>query len=213
MVGGAFIRVARSVLGADYDLGDCAVVARCGAHRFVAAFRGNGAGFGSRRNCGDLLRAARTGIGRWRVHFRPALRGDEIRPNRLPIWGHCVGDRAVGATDGLRMANRFSSVCGGLYRNCCGVVLDAGVAGTRTETPVDTMNRYARTQGAAWQIDSAETPDFSLGRTFDYPLLARNQSKVGHVQEKAMFHNSNDRVDLGRDTVRVFDKNAGTVEN
>jgi hypothetical protein len=54
---------------------------------------------------------------------------------------------------------------------------------------------------------------FSLGRTFDYPLLARNQSKVGHVQEKAMFHHSNDRVDLGRDIVRVFDKNAGTVEN
>jgi len=62
-----------------------------------------------------------------------------------------------------------------------------------------------RTQGVL-QIDSAETPDFA-SRTFDYPRSPEIRagwpcSGKGHV------HNSNDRVDLGRDTVRVFDKNA-----
>jgi hypothetical protein len=56
--------------------------------------------------------------------------------------GDCAGDCALGAADGLRMANRISSVCGSLYRNCCGVIFDAGMAGTRI--PVDTMNCYVR---------------------------------------------------------------------
>lgn len=79
VVGGAIIPVARSVLGADYDLGDRAVLARCGAHRFVAAFRGNRARFFGVRDYGELPRAPRICIGRWRIDFRPALRGDEIR--------------------------------------------------------------------------------------------------------------------------------------
>ena len=151
IVGRAFIRVARSVLGTNNDPGDCAVVAWCGAHCFVPAFRGNGAWFLSGRNCGNLLRAGRTGIGRWRVHFRPALRGDESRPKRLSIWGHCAGDRALGAADGLRMENRASSICGGLYGNCRGVILDAGMAGTRI--PVDTMNCYVRAQARSCLAD------------------------------------------------------------
>ena len=49
-----------------------------------------------------------------------------------------------------------------------------------------------------------ELPYFSLDRTLDDPLLTRNESKVGHAQEEAMFHYSNDRVNPGRDRLWVL---------
>jgi hypothetical protein len=56
--GSAVIRAIGSVLGADYNPGDHPVIAGCGVCCFLAAFRRDGAWSGSRRDCGESLRAA-----------------------------------------------------------------------------------------------------------------------------------------------------------
>src|SRR5260370_7385931 len=62
LAGGAAIPVAGSVLGADYDAGNYAVLPERGAGGFLAALRGNGARGGAWRDCGELLRVADAGI-------------------------------------------------------------------------------------------------------------------------------------------------------
>ncbi len=62
VVGGAAIPAAGSVLGADHDFGDYAVLTRRGARGFVAAFCGNCFGCGGWGDSGELFRATRTRI-------------------------------------------------------------------------------------------------------------------------------------------------------
>ena len=56
VVGGAAIPASASVLGADHDLGDYAVLTGRGARGFVAAFCGNCFGRGGWGDSGDLFR-------------------------------------------------------------------------------------------------------------------------------------------------------------
>src|SRR5258708_20800463 len=58
VVGGAVVPVAGSVLGADYDAGNYAVLLERGAGGFLAALRGNGARGGAWRHLGEPLRVA-----------------------------------------------------------------------------------------------------------------------------------------------------------
>jgi hypothetical protein len=63
VVGGAAIPASESVLGANHDFGDYAVLTGRGACGFVAAFCGNCFGRGGWGDSGELFRATRARVG------------------------------------------------------------------------------------------------------------------------------------------------------
>ena len=80
--------LARSVLGADDDTGDCyAVFSEPGAYGFLARVYGDGSGSGGGGDCGELFRAAPARIRVWRFHSRIALRCAASRTSGKPLLG------------------------------------------------------------------------------------------------------------------------------
>jgi hypothetical protein len=138
--GSAIIRAAGSLLGADYNPGDHAVIAGCGVHCFVAAIRRDGAWSGSGRDCGESLRAARACIRYLRVHPGPAPRHGTLGSNRISVRGRYLGDCAVDPTGRSCMANRLSSVRRSVHRNWGGANLGVGVAGEGSHTIGEKLN-------------------------------------------------------------------------
>ena len=127
--GSAIIRAAGSLLGADYDAGDHAIIAGCGIHCFMAAISRNGAGSGSGRDCGELLRAASACIWCLRVHPGIAPRRGSIGSTWVSVRGRYLGDCGVDPTDRSYMANRISSVRRSLHRDWRGANIGVGMAG------------------------------------------------------------------------------------
>ncbi len=138
--GSAIIRAAGSLLGADYNAGDHAVIAGCGVHCFLAAIRRNGVRSGSGRDCGESFPAARACIRYLRVHPGPAPRHGTLGSNRISVRGHYCGDCAVDPTDRSCMANRLSSVRRSVHRNWGGANLGVGVAGEGSHIVGENVN-------------------------------------------------------------------------
>ncbi len=133
--GRTVIPASGNVLGGDYDFGDYAVLAGCGACGFLAAIRGNGAGSGGRGDGGELLRAACACIRCQCVPPGAALRLGTCGSKRLSIRGNCAGDRVVDTADKSSLANRVSPVRGSVYRDCSGADHDGGMAGEGNHAP------------------------------------------------------------------------------
>ena len=124
---------AGSVLGAHYDAGHHAVIAGCGPHCFLAAFRRDGAWSGRWRDRGESLWATGACIRCLRIHPRTALRPGAPGPNRISVRGRYAGDCVVGAADGGPcMAHSLSSVRRGVHRNWGGAGIGVVVAGARS---------------------------------------------------------------------------------
>ena len=138
--GSTIIRAAGSLLGADYNAGDHAIIAGCGVHCFMAAIPRNGAGSGSGRDCGESLRAAPARIRCLRVHPGIAPRRGSIGSTWVSVRGRYPGDCGVDPTDRSYMANRISSVRRSLHRDWGGANLGVGVAGEGRHTIGEKLN-------------------------------------------------------------------------
>ena len=110
VVGGAAIPASGSVLGADHNLGDYAVLPGRSARGFVAAFCGNCFGRGGWGDSGELFRATRARIRVQRSLSGADLRSPAVGSSLLSFWRNNAGDCHVGAKGGSGMANRVSSV-------------------------------------------------------------------------------------------------------
>src|SRR5260221_140863 len=128
LAGGAAIPVAGSVLGADYDAGNYAVLPERGAGGFLAALRGNGARGSAWRDCGELLRVADAGIRCQRVRSWVAFRRCVPGSKRVSVRRRDAGDCDVGAAVGPCLASCLTPVRGGVDRNWSGTDPDGGVA-------------------------------------------------------------------------------------
>src|SRR5260370_3269754 len=117
LAGGAAIPVAGSVLGADYDAGNYAVLPERGAGGFLAALRGNGARGGAWRDCGELCGVADTGIRCQRVYPCVAFRRCVPGSKRVPVCWRYAGDCVVVAASGSCMPIPLSSSRGVLILN------------------------------------------------------------------------------------------------
>ena len=140
LAGGAVVPVAGSVLGADYDAGDYAVLPERGAGGFLAAFRGNGARGGTWRDCGELLRVADTSIRCQRVPSWVAFRRCVPGSKRVSVRGRDAGDCDVGAAVGPCLASCLTPVRGGVDRNWSGADPDGGVAGEGSHATGEKVN-------------------------------------------------------------------------
>jgi hypothetical protein len=106
VVGGAAIPASGSVLGADHDFGDCAVLTGRGARGFVGTALGAvvGAIAASYFEPHALVFACS-------VLFLGMICGLlRIASSLLSFWRYNAGDRDVGAEGGSGMENRVSSV-------------------------------------------------------------------------------------------------------
>jgi hypothetical protein len=119
---------AGDILGAHYDGGDHAVVARCSPHCFPGAFWRDAVGSGFWRDCGELFWTALPCIRYWCFPAGAALRGSPPRSKRIPVCRHYAGDCAAGTADAPGVGSRFSSVRRSFYRNCGGADICVGVA-------------------------------------------------------------------------------------
>ena len=138
--GGAALPPSGSILGADHDFGNYAVLTGRGAHRFVAAFCGNCFGRDSGGDSGELFRAKRARIRVWRSLSGTDLRSPAVGSSLLSFWRYNTGDRDVGAQGGSRLANRLSSVRGGVNWNWSGAGLGRRMARNRVHATGEKIN-------------------------------------------------------------------------
>ena len=151
--GGAVLRAARSLLGADYNFGDHPIIAGCGTVCFLAAFRRNGGWRLSGRDCGKLLRTSCARIRNLRIHPGIASRRDMVGSHGISVRERDAGGGAAGASDGSCMANRFSSVRRSVHRHWGSANLGYRVAGERSHTLGEKLNS-PREKDAAWPSET-----------------------------------------------------------
>lgn len=142
VVGSAAIPPSGSLLGADHDFGNYAVLTGRGARCFVAAFCGNCFGRGGWGDSGELFRAKRARIRVCRSPSGVDLRSPAVGSSLLSFWRYNPGDRDVGAEGRFGMANRVSSVRGGVDWNWSGAGLDRRMARNGVHTAAQKINSY-----------------------------------------------------------------------
>ena len=147
VAGSTVIPAVGSVLGADYNSRDHAVIAGYSVHRFLAAIHRNGAWSVSWCDCGESLRAARACIRYLRVHPRAALRRGAFGSKRISIRGRYAGHCAVGAANGFCMANCLSSLRRSDRRTWGGADIGMGVAGEGRDTIGEKVNSFFHSLG------------------------------------------------------------------
>ena len=97
----AVIPAVGSVLGADYNSRDHAVITVYSVQRFLAEIRRNCAWSVSWCDCGESAQAARACIRYLRVHPGAALRRGAFGSKRISLRGRHAGHCAVGAANGF----------------------------------------------------------------------------------------------------------------
>jgi hypothetical protein len=130
-VGGAAVPVTTIVLGADYNPGDHAIIARGRAHCFRAALCRYAIRSAPGRNRSHILRLECASIWNLRVRSGIYLRSHARRLGCISLrrydCGDCATDSACG--HGQCVASCFSSFRGSLDRNCGRLDIRVGVAG------------------------------------------------------------------------------------